>query len=108
MSALKTFVAHAGRNRAFPRRLPRQLGGARFLASTEGGLKFLRRDITSVDPTLTKFATQYVRPGHVVWDIGANVGLCTFAAAGIAGPTGRFLAVDPDAWLGLLLSKSAR
>jgi FkbM family methyltransferase len=43
----------------------------------------------------------------VVWDLGANVGLFSFAAAGLSGPSGRILAIEPDTWLVSLLRRSA-
>lgn len=95
----KRLVASAGHGRSFMRKLPSDLGGCRFPASLEGGTKYLRRDLHRVDPTLTGFARRYVTPGSVVWDIGANVGLFTFVAAGLAGPEGSVLAVEADTWL---------
>jgi FkbM family methyltransferase len=50
---------------------------------------------------------ELVRPGDVVWDIGANVGLFSFAAAGIAGSRGQVIAVEPDGWLVSLLRRSS-
>ncbi len=43
----------------------------------------------------------------MVWDVGANVGLFSFAAASLAGPEGRVVALEPDAWLVQLLRRSA-
>jgi FkbM family methyltransferase len=40
--------------------------------------------------------------------VGANVGLFSFAAAGLAGPSGRVLAIEPDPWLVSLLRRSVR
>jgi len=49
-----------------------------------------------------------VKPGGVVWDVGANMGLFSFAAAGLAGAAGRVYAFEPDAVMARLLRRSAR
>ena len=41
-------------------------------------------------------ASETVKPGDVVWDVGANMGLFSFAAAGLAGPAGHVYAFEPD------------
>lgn len=105
---LRALALRLGRNTAFPRRLHQEIGGAKFLASTEGGLKVLRRDTRKIDPLLSAFAAAYVREGSVVWDVGANVGLFTFMAAGLSGPRGTVLAIEPDLWLVQLLRRSVR
>ena len=92
----------------FPRQLPKELGGCRFPASFEGGAKFLRLRSHNFDPLLTQFAKDTVQPGSVVWDIGANVGLFVFAAAGLAGPSGTVVAVEPDIWLAGNLRRASR
>jgi FkbM family methyltransferase len=43
-----------------------------------------------------------------VWDVGANVGLFTFAAAGLAGPGGHVVSVEADVWLANNLLRYAR
>ena len=104
---IKRLAAGAGRGHSVLRRLPDDLGGCRFPASLEGGAKFLKWDLHTVDPTLTQFARRYVTPGARVWDIGANVGLFTFMASGMAGPTGSVLAVEADTWLAGNLRRAA-
>jgi len=91
----------------FKRRMPAQFGGGQIVVSPEAGLKFYRANLINADPLLFRMATELVRPGDVVWDIGANVGLFSFAAAALAGPQGRILAVEPDTWLVSLLRRSA-
>jgi FkbM family methyltransferase len=54
------------------------------------------------------WAAEFVRAGDVVWDIGANVGLFTFAAAHMAGPTGRVIAIEADGFLADLIRRSHR
>lgn len=89
------------------RRMPTPFGSARFYVSSEGGLRYLRPSLGSVDPALLRLAKEVIRPGDVVWDIGANLGLFTFAAAVATGPRGRVLAIEPDALLVRLLRRSA-
>jgi len=70
-------------------------------------LRYLARGMTQVDPGLLRLATEMVGLGDTVWDIGANLGLFSFAAAVAAGPSGRVLAVEPDTLLVGLLRRSA-
>ena len=79
----------------------------RIFVSSEGGLRYLRPNLQTVDPALLRVARETVPTGAIVWDIGANVGLFSFAAACLAGPTGYVLAVEPDTWLVNLLRRSA-
>lgn len=53
---------------------------------------FILRDWT--EPELRELA-QFVRPGTVFIDVGANVGLYTLKAARLAGPDGTIVAVEP-------------
>ena len=52
-------------------------------------------------------SSEFVRPGDVVWDIGANLSLFTVAASHNASPAGHVLAVEPDILLARLLRRSA-
>lgn len=61
----------------------------------------------SNDPILYNLAKEFVKRGHVVWDVGANVGLFSFAAAHLAGPSGRIYSIEPDVWLVQLLRRSS-
>src|SRR5437764_9039310 len=106
--AIRGIVERFGRRVVFKRRLPAEFGRLAVLVSPEAGLKFWRRDLSKTDPLLLRACRELVRPGDVVWDIGANVGLFSFAAAALAGPHGRVLAVEADTWLVDLLRRSAR
>jgi FkbM family methyltransferase len=90
-----------------PRRMPPPFSGARIYVSTEGGLRYLARAMADTDPALLRLAAEVVRPGSTVWDVGANVGLFSFASAAAAGPGGRVLAVEPDPVMAGLLRRSA-
>lgn len=89
------------------RRLPGRFKAARIYVSTEGGLKYLRPSLSRVDSTLLELVSELIKPGDVVWDIGANMGLFSFAAAVAAGGRGSVLAVEPDVLLAAMLHRSA-
>jgi FkbM family methyltransferase len=104
---LRSALERATHRIVIGRHLPAQFGKTRIYVSTEGGLRYLLCDLSGVDPALLRLAADVVRPGHTVWDVGANVGLFSFAAAAVAGPAGSVLAVEPDTTLAGLLRRSA-
>lgn len=102
----RTLLERLSRNVVLERRMPPELGGLHLFVSPDASLKFWRRDLWKTDDFVLRAALALVRPGEVVWDVGANVGLFSFAAAGLAGAGGRVLAIEPDPWLSGLLHKS--
>jgi FkbM family methyltransferase len=105
--SLRSLAEHFSRGIVLRRRLPRDFGRLPMYVTPEAGLRYWRRDLAKVDPMLLRMARELVKPGSVVWDIGANVGLFSFAAAALAGPSGFVLALEPDVWLAQLLNRSA-
>lgn len=105
---IRTLLEHLLSRRRFWRSLP--VGGASvpMLVSPSGGLKFLFKAMSAVDPQLISLVEDYVKPGDVVWDIGANLGLFSFAAAHLAGVNGHIYAFEPDVWLVDGLRQSSR
>lgn len=104
---VRRFAECLSRGRRHTRRLPVEVGGLPIVVSPEaGGLKYWRRILDTTDVELLRLAREFIQPGFTVWDIGANQGIFTFAAAWLAGPEGAVIAVEPDVWLASLLSKS--
>lgn len=103
MSPVRRLIECLSRNRVLKKHLPKDLGGVSFLASPDASLFYWKPGVQS---DLFDFAREFVLPGSVVWDIGANVGLFTFAAAHRAGPAGRVVAVEADLWLAGVLLRS--
>lgn len=103
---LRSVLEQATHRVVLRRRLPPPFAAARIYVSSEGRLRYLMRGMSQVDPPLLRLAAETVRPGDTVWDIGANLGLFTFAAAVAAGQAGRVLAVEPDTMLVRLLRRS--
>ena len=48
-----------------------------------------------------------VRAGDVVWDVGANIGSFALLAAGLVGPAGRVIAIEPEAGCAAAIRSSA-
>ena len=105
---LRRLAERLSRDLTLRRRLPAEFGRAPILVTPSAGLRYITRRMDAVDPVLMGLAREFVKPGAVVWDVGANVGLFAFAAASLAGPGGQVVAMEPDAWLVQLLRRSAR
>src|SRR5258708_3367642 len=105
---LRRWAEHVSRGVVLRRRLPAEFRKLPIYVSPEAGLRYWRRDLGKADPMLCRMARELVTAGSVVWDVGANVGLFSFSAAALAGPSGSVLAIEPDLWLGQLLTRSAR
>ena len=103
---LRTVAERVSRKIVLKRRLPKSVGGQPIYVSPDASLKFWRWNMANTDPRLFGWAEEFVRAGDVVWDIGANVGLFTFAAANLSGSKGYVLAVEADNWLTDLLRRS--
>lgn len=49
----------------------------------------------TIEPLVQQIFATHIRPGAVVYDIGANIGFFTLAAARLTGPHGRVYAFEP-------------
>jgi FkbM family methyltransferase len=106
--SLRHILERSTRSWVFRRRLPAAFGRAQLYVSPSAGLRYLVKPIGNVDQALLRNAIELVRPGDVVWDIGANVGLFSFAAAALAGSAGQIVSFEADLWLATLLHRSRR
>ena len=90
------------------RTLPDFVGGGIVVANARiGGLRYLFRFSSNLDPYLFAIARTLVRPGFVVWDIGGNVGLFAAAASGLSGSSGMIYSVEADSDACNILHKTA-
>jgi FkbM family methyltransferase len=104
---VRQLTAKLSRRLVLRRRLPVRFGGASLYVSPGAALAYFRSLDRPNWEDLYQFAGGAVRPGDTVWDVGANVGVFGFAAAHVAGPGGRVLAIEADPWLADLMRRSA-
>ncbi len=102
---IRSMLRTLSRGVVLRRRLPREFARAPLFVSPDSALGYWRHDIANVDPFLLSMVRELVRPGMTVWDIGANVGLFSFAAASLGA---QVVAVEADIWLANLMQRSAR
>ena len=104
---LRSALRSVARDRVIRKRLPSDLGGGVLFCSPDALLSTWKPGWRS-EQTLNLFqwARRFVAPGQVVWDIGANQGLFSFAAAATAGTSGHVVAFEPDLFLAGLLYRT--
>lgn len=104
---LRTWVERRTRGLLLRRKFPDRFQGVPLYVTPEAGLRYLLKPIAQVDPPLLDLVDEWVGSEQVVWDIGANIGLFSIAAAAKA-TRGRVLCLEPDAWLVTILQRSVQ
>ena len=82
---LRRMIEDVTRDWVIRRRLPADFLRASIHVSPSAGLRYLYRSMDDIDSVLLGLVKEFVKPGAVVWDVGANVGLFSFAAASLGG-----------------------
>ena len=104
---LRTITERLTRGMILKRRMIVNGKNCTLLISPDAQLKYLKFGRGAFDQDLIGIAEKYVHSKSNVWDIGANVGVFTFASASIA-TEGAVLSVEADIWLAGILRKTGR
>lgn len=75
------------------------------LVTPDAQLKYLKWGANAFDHDLIHIAETFLNCESVVWDVGANIGVFTFASAAVAAK-GTVVSVEADVWLASLLRRS--
>lgn len=103
---IRRVLRKLSRGRVLRRRLSPRFGARSIYVTPESALAYWKWDVVSAFPEIFRWAEATVRPKDVVWDVGANVGLFSFAASALTGAQGQVVAFEPDTFLVELMRKA--
>ncbi len=105
--SLRSLLRLLSRNRVLRKRLPADLGSGLVYCSPEALLSVWKPAWQSQQAQgLLRWARRFVTPGMNVWDLGANQGIFSLAAAARSGLGGSVVAFEPDLFLVDLMRRS--
>lgn len=92
------------RGRILKRHISSKFGRVPIYVSPDAQLKYLKIGQDAFDADLVRIADHFVNENHVVWDIGANIGIFSFTCAYRSEAT--TVAIEADTWLCSVLRKT--
>lgn len=104
MQVIRRLAERVARGKCLRRRFSLNGKKISLLVTPDSQLKYLRMKF---DQDLIELAKNNVKRGDVVWDVGANCGVFTFAAAEQT-QTGPVVSIEPDIWLANMIKRSTR
>lgn len=104
---LRRLMERMSRGYAYQRSLPPHFGRTPIYVSPDAQLKYLKFGSNVFDQRLLDIVVSHISSQSCVWDVGANVGVFSFAAASIA-KEGNVLAIEPDLFLVSLIKRSLK
>jgi len=106
MNILRTIVERLSRGKVIKRRIAVDGKSVPLLVSPDAQLKYLKFGSGVFDQDLINIAEKHLTESSNVWDVGANVGVFTFAASSVAHK-GAVVSIEADIWLANILRKTA-
>jgi FkbM family methyltransferase len=92
----------------FVARLPRELGGARFICDLQDSIAREVCFTGRYEPQETQLAARLLAPGMCAVDVGANWGYFSLVCAHLVGRAGRVVALEPHPRLAAMLGENVR
>jgi FkbM family methyltransferase len=104
---IRTIAERIARGRVFKRSFKVNGESMPIYISPDAQLKYMKMGKNAFDSDLIQIAEKMLHKNAVVWDVGANVGVFTFAAAAVARE-GVVVSIEADIWLAGLLRRTRR
>lgn len=89
-------VRNLTKSLSFRKRLPPEFGGGRVIVAPRSDIRLLYPGFSRVATDLFQVVSKYVEKDQCVWDLGANLGIFSFAAAWKVGKGGKVYALEAD------------